>query len=476
MSSYLELALLIGGRWTRPPESLPVINPADNAVLGPVPVARASDLDDAIAAAERGFRVWQRTPPAEREVVMMRAAALLRERLERIATVMTLEQGKTLRESRLEVLRAAGIIEWDAGEARRLYGRVIPAGPDMQHTVLRQPIGVVAAFSPWNFPLNAPARKIAAAVAAGCSIILKPSEETPGSAFLLAQAFQDAGLPDGVLNLVYGNPGEISRHLISHPVIRLVSLTGSTAVGRQLGSLAADGVKPAIMELGGHAPVIVCADADPAQAARIAIAGKARNSGQVCVSPTRFFVEEPVYERFVQEFGHLAGKLKLGNGLAEETDLAPLANRRRVDAVGAMIEDCIGRGARLVAGGCRTAGPGNYMPMTVFADVPDSAMAMREEPFGPLALIVPVRDLDHAIEKANGLPYGLAAYAFTDRASTVRRLSDEVQCGNLAINHVVASFADTPFGGVKESGYGREGGIEGLQSYTTAKMISHQIL
>jgi len=476
MSSYPELALLIGGRWVRTPHSLPVVNPADNQVIGAVPVARPADLDDAIVAAERGFQLWRRKSPADREAVMKRAAQLLRERIEPIATVMTLEQGKTLRESRLEILRAASIIEWDAGEARRLYGRVIPAGPDMQHTVLRQPIGVVAAFSPWNFPINAPARKIAGAVAAGCSIILKPSEETPGSAFLLAQAFQDAGLPDGVLNLVFGDPAEISRHLVSHSAVRMVSLTGSTQVGRQLAKLAADGVKPAVMELGGHAPVIVCADADPVQAAQIAIAGKARNSGQVCVAPTRFFVEEPVYECFVGEFARLAGELRVGSGLDDDTDVAPLANERRVSAISAMTEDCLQRNARLVAGGRRIARPGNYMPLTVFADVPDDAIAMREEPFGPLALVIPVRDLDHAIEKANALPYGLAAYAFTDRASVVRRLGEEIQCGNLAVNHVVASFADTPFGGVKESGYGREGGTEGLQFYTTAKMISHKVL
>lgn len=407
---------------------------------------------------------------------MMRAAKLLRDRIEVIARVMTLEQGKTLAEARLEVLRAAGIIEWDAGEARRLYGRVIPAGPDMQHMVLREPVGVVAAFSPWNFPVNAPTRKIAGAVAAGCSIILKPSEETPGSAFLLAKVFQDAGVPDGVVNVVFGDPTEISAHLITHPITRMVSVTGSTGVGRQLARLAAEGVKPAIMELGGHAPVIVCADADPVQAARIAILGKARNSGQVCVSPTRFFVEEPVYRAFVEELGSLAANLKIGNGLDEQTQLAPLANERRVGAISAMVEDCRTRGARLVAGGYRIERAGNYMPLTVFADVPQDAMAMKEEPFGPLALVVPVANLDEAISRANALPYGLASYAFTDRTSTVRRLSDEVQCGNLAINHVTASFADTPFGGVRESGYGREGGTEGLQFYTNAKLISHKVL
>lgn len=476
MSDYPNISLLIGGRQVSPPESLPIVNPADNTTIGVVPVARPSDLDDALAAAEKGFKVWRRTPPASREAIMLRAAKNLRDRIEQIARVMTLEQGKTLNESRLEILRAASIIEWDAGEARRLYGRVIPAGPDMQHTVLREPIGVVAAFSPWNFPLNAPTRKVAGAVAAGCSIILKPSEETPGSAFLLGRAFHDAGVPDGVINLVFGNPAEISRHLVPHPVTRLISLTGSTAVGRQLAGLAAEGVKPTIMELGGHAPVIVCADADPVQAARIAIKGKARNSGQVCVSPTRFFVEEPVYEPFVAEFGRLAAALKVGNGLEQDTELAPLANERRVSAISALVEDCATRGARLVAGGHRVNGPGNYMPLTVFADVPGDARAMNEEPFGPLALIARVADLDEAIARANALPYGLAAYAFTDRASTVRRLADEVECGNLAINHVTASFADTPFGGVKASGYGREGGTEGLQFYTNAKLVSHQIL
>lgn len=476
MTQYPKISLLVDGEWIDTSDHLEVVNPADQAVIGRVPIAGTSELERAVEAAERGFRAWRRTPPAERASIMMSAAQLLRERIDKIATVMTLEQGKTRREARLEVLRAADIIDWDAAEGRRLYGRVIPAGSGMQHIVYREPIGVVAAFSPWNFPLNAPARKVAGALAAGCALILKASEETPGSAFLLAEAFHDAGLPGGVLNLVFGNPGEISSYLIRHPVVRLISLTGSAAVGRQLATLAAEGVKPAILELGGHAPVIVCADADPIQAARIAIAGKSRNAGQVCVSPTRFFVEEPVYKRFVDEFSRLASGIKLGDGLAHDTDMGPLANQRRVASISAMATDCVIKGARLVAGGERRHGPGNFYPLTVFADVPGNAIAMQEEPFGPLALIVPVRDLDEAIKQANALPYGLAAYAFTDRASSVAQISEEVQCGNIAINHVTASFAETPFGGVKESGYGREGGSEGLQYYTTAKLVSNKII
>lgn len=472
MVDYPEIPLLIGGKWRATAGDLPVVNPADQSVIGRVPVAGTADLDDALAAAERGFRTWRRTPPAERAGVMMRATKLLRERLETIARVMTLEQGKTLRESRLEILRAIEIIEWDANEGRRLYGRVIPAGPDLQHTVLRQPIGIVAAFSPWNFPISSPSRKVAGALAAGCSIILKASEETPASAFLLAQAFQDAGLPEGVLNLVFGNPAEISGRLVPDPLVRLVSLTGSTAVGRQLARLAADGVKPSIMELGGHAPVIICADADPAKAAAATLAAKARNSGQVCVAPTRFFVEDPVYDRFATEFARLAGTLSVGNGLDAGVDMGPLANERRVSAIETMVADGVAKGARVISGGERGAGSGNYFPLTVLADVPENAVAMREEPFGPLALLVRVRNLDDAIAHANALPYGLAAYAFTDRASAIARLSDDLECGNLAINHVTASYADTPFGGVKESGYGREGGTEGLQHYTVAKLIS----
>jgi succinate-semialdehyde dehydrogenase/glutarate-semialdehyde dehydrogenase len=343
----------------------------------------------------------------------------------------------------------------------------------MRHTVLRQPIGPVAAFSPWNFPVSSPSRKVGGALAAGCSIILKASEETPGGAFQLARAFVDAGLPAGVLSLVFGDPAKISEFLIPHPSIRLVTFTGSIPVGKRLAAMAGQYMKPAIMELGGHAPVIVCDDVDPVTAAAAAVMGKSRNAGQVCVSPTRWFVEERIYEPFARAFGEKAAALKIGNGMDPANQMGPLANARRVEAMAELVADARAKGAKVLSGGSRLANRGYYFPLTVLADLPDDARAMREEPFGPLALVNPVKSLDEAIEKANSLPYGLAAYAFTNSARKAEALADRVEVGNLSINHFVASLAETPFGGVKDSGYGREGGSEGLTYYTTVKNVSH---
>jgi succinate-semialdehyde dehydrogenase/glutarate-semialdehyde dehydrogenase len=397
----------------------------------------------------------------------------MRQRVEEMAVVMTLEQGKPIAQSRLEVQRASDIIEWDAQEGRRAYGRIIPSEPGMRHTVLRQPIGPVAAFSPWNFPVSSPSRKVGGALSAGCSIILKASEETPGGAYQLARCFVDAGLPPGVLNLLYGNPATISEYLIPHPSIRLVTFTGSIPVGKRLAAMAGQHMKPAIMELGGHAPVIVCDDVDPEAAAAAAVLGKTRNAGQVCVSPTRWFVAEKIHEPFAKAFAEKALNLKIGNGIDPANQMGPLANHRRIEAMTELVADAKAKGAKVLSGGARLANRGYYFPLTVLSDLPDNARAMREEPFGPLALVNPVKNLDEAISKANSLPYGLAAYAFTNSARNVDRLSEEIEAGNLSINHYVASIAETPFGGVKESGYGREGGVEGLQGYTVVKNVSH---
>lgn len=473
--TYPETELYVGGHWLRRPGA-PIINPADETVLGTVPHATTADLDDALDAAARGFALWRKTPPNARAQIILRAAALIRERVDQMAVAMTLEQGKPLDQSRLEILRGCDIIEWDATEGMRLYGRVIPAGPGLQHTVYRQPIGPVAAFSPWNFPMSSPARKVAGALASGCSIILKASEETPAGALQLVRAFHDAGLPPGVLNLVYGEPAAISDHLVPHPTIRLITFTGSVPVGKHLAAMAGRAMKPAIMELGGHGPVIVCDDVDPVATAAASAAAKSRNAGQVCVAPTRFFVHESLYERFAATFAERAAQLRIGNGLDPATQLGPLANVRRVEAMERLVADAKSRGARVMAGGQRLGNRGYYYPLTVLADIPDDALAMNEEPFGPLALINPVRNLDEAIAKANALPFGLAAYAFTRSADNVQRLSTDVETGNLTINHFVASTAETPFGGVKDSGYGREGGTEGLGCYTIAKNVSHQFV
>ncbi|MET0651958.1 MAG: NAD-dependent succinate-semialdehyde dehydrogenase [Hyphomicrobiaceae bacterium] len=472
MADYPVLKLLINGEWISRPGQ-PVINPADETTIGTVPHATTADLAAAVAAAEQGFKVWRNTSPAKRAEIILKAVGIMRQRVEEMAVVMTLEQGKPIAQSRLEVQRASDIIEWDAQEGRRTYGRIIPSEPGMRHTVLRQPIGPVAAFSPWNFPVSSPSRKVGGALSAGCSIILKASEETPGGAYQLARCFVDAGLPAGVLNLVYGDPAAISEYLIPHPSIRLVTFTGSIPVGKRLAAMAGQHMKPAIMELGGHAPVIVCDDVDPEAAAAAAVLGKSRNAGQVCVSPTRWFVAERIHAPFAKAFAEKAAALKIGNGLDPSNQMGPLANHRRIEAMTELVADAKANGAKVLSGGARLANRGYYFPLTVLSDLPDQAGAMREEPFGPLALVNPVKNLDEAISKANSLPYGLAAYAFTNSARNVERLSEELEVGNLSINHYVASLAETPFGGVKDSGYGREGGVEGLQGYTVVKNVSH---
>ena len=471
MAEYPKLQLLVAGEWISR-DGAPVVNPADKSVLGTVPHATSADLTAAVAAAEEGFKIWRRTSPAKRAEIILKAVSIIRSRVEEFAVAMTLEQGKPIAQSRLEILRGCDILEWDAQEGRRTYGRVIPAEPGMRHTVLRQPIGPVAAFSPWNFPMSSPARKVGGALSAGCSIVLKASEETPAGAFQLARAFTDAGLPAGVLNLVFGEPAKISEFLIPHPSMRLVTFTGSIPVGKHLAAMAGQYMKPAIMELGGHAPVIVCEDADPTATATASVTGKSRNAGQVCVSPTRWFVEERIYNQFTKTFAEKAAALKVGNGLDPDNQMGPLANARRIDAMTELVADARAKGGKVLSGGARIGNRGYYWPLTVLADLPEDARVMREEPFGPIAVVNPVKSVDEAIGRANELPYGLAAYAFTNSARNVDLLSDGVEAGNLSINHFVASTAETPFGGVKDSGYGREGGVEGLTHYTVVKNVS----
>ena len=475
MKRYPDLQLYIGGEWRTSTETLPVLNPADETVIGRLPIAAPADLDAALTAAAQGFKLWSQTAPTRRAEIILRAAALMRERSEDIAQSITLEHGKPIGQARLEVIRGCEFFEWDAGECLRTYGRVIPSEPGISYVVVHQPIGAVVAFSPWNFPLSQPARKVSGALAAGCSIILKAAEETPAGAIHIARAFHDAGLPVGVLNLVFGVPKDISGYLIPQPQIRLVAFTGSTVVGKSLAELAARYMKPVLMELGGHAPVIVCDDVDPVAAAIASAARKSRNAGQVCTSPTRFYVQASVYEAFTRAFVEQARMIKIGDGFDPSTQMGPLANHRRIEALEALVEDAKAKGARLLSGGSRLGNRGYFFPLTVLADLPDDARAMREEPFGPLALINPVDSLEEAIEKANALPFGLAAYAFTHSAQRVHCLTNGIEAGNLSINTLEASIAQTPFGGVKESGYGREGGAEGLTHYMVVKNISHRM-
>ncbi len=468
---YPELKLFIGGQWRTTGSDMPVINPATEEEIGRLPFAATSDLDEALDAAAAGFRTWSRTAPRERADIILRAAALMRERQEAIAHSITLEHGKPLAQARLEVIRGAEFFEWDAGEAMRTYGRVIPAAPGHKFVVHHQPIGVVAAFSPWNFPMSQPARKIAGALASGCSIILKAAEETPAGALHIARAFEDAGLPAGVLNLVFGNPAEISGHLIPQDPVRLVAFTGSTAVGRHLTTLAAQHDTRVLMELGGHAPVIVCEDTDVQASAASGAVRKMRNAGQVCTSPTRFFIHENIFDDYASAFVARAAATIVGNGLEPEVEMGPTANDRRVPALTELVEDARAKGATVATGGSRYGHRGYFFQPTVLLNVPDTARIMQEEPFGPVAVLNPVTSLSDAITRANSVPYGLAGYAFTNRADYIDRLADELEVGNLSINTLEASMPETPFGGIKSSGYGREGGTEGLNNYTTVRNV-----
>ena len=475
MTDYPDVGLYVGGSWRTTADDLPVVNPANEQVIGRLARADRQDLDDALDAAAKGFRVWSQTAPRDRADVLRRAAAIMRERQAEIGRAITLELGKPYQQAKLEVIRGCEFFEWDAGEAVRTYGRVIPSGPGINYIVHQQPVGPVAAFSPWNFPMSQPARKVAGALAAGCSIILKPAEETPAGAMHIAQAFHDAGLPPGVLNLVYGVPSEISEYLIPHEAIRLVAFTGSTAVGRQLTGLASDHMAPVLMELGGHAPVIVCEDTDVKAAAVTSAVRKMRNAGQVCTSPTRFFVRDSVFDECLDTFTERAAATVVGDGMEPGVEMGPLANDRRLAALTEFVEDARAKGAAVATGGSRIGSSGYFFEPTVLAEVPDDARVMQEEPFGPLAVVNRVGSLDEAIECANSVPFGLAAYGFTNRADYADRMVERVQAGNLSINTLEASVPETPFGGVKSSGYGREGGVEGLHNYMVVKNVSHSI-
>ena len=475
MTGYPELQLYIGGSWRTTTDHLPVVNPATEAEIGKCPVATEQDLDDALEAAHKGFDEWSHYSPKQRADLVRAASALMRHRQDEIAHSISLEHGKPFNDARLEVIRGCEFFEWDAGEATRTYGRVIPSAPGVKYIVHHQPIGPVAAFSPWNFPMSQPARKIAGAVASGCSIILKAAEETPAGAMHIAKAFHDVGLPAGVLNLVYGVPADISQHLIPSDIVKLVAFTGSTAVGRHLTGLASNHMTPVLMELGGHAPVIVCEDTDVKAAAVSSAIRSMRNSGQVCTSPTRFFVHDSIFDEFLDLFTTRVAETVVGNGMDPGVEMGPVANDRRLAAVSSLVTDARDVGGDLITGGNRIGETGYFYEPTVLANVPDNARVMQEEPFGPLAIVNPVDSLDTAIEKANSVPYGLAAYGFTNRADYVDRMVDKVEAGNLSINTLEASLPETPFGGVKSSGYGREGGAEGLIHYTVVKNVSHSV-
>ena len=472
---YPSPSLFIDGQWRKASgnETLDVRNPSTGATIACLPVANKADLDEALAAVERKFPHWRSTSALDRANILHRAANLLRERAQYIGRVTTTEQGKLLSEATAEAFASADIFDWFAEEGRRAYGRIIPGRqPGVRHLAIKQPIGPVAAFSPWNFPTTIPSRKIAAALAAGCSMVIKPAEETPGSCLELARALDDAGLPKGVFNVVFGAPADISSYLIASPVIRKISFTGSTTVGKNLARLAADRMKPTTMELGGHAPVIVFEDADVDQAVKLLSAAKYRNAGQICIAPTRFYVHEAVHDAFVVQFAAYAKSLKVGDGLDQTTTMGPLANPRRLSAMREFIGDATARGAGVAAGGQPLGGAGNFWGPTVLTDVASDARIMNEEPFGPVAITQRFSSFDEVVRQTNRLPYGLAAYAFTRSARTAMDIGEAIEAGMVGINFVGLTGPETPFGGVKESGHGSEGGSEGLEGYLLTKYVA----
>jgi succinate-semialdehyde dehydrogenase/glutarate-semialdehyde dehydrogenase len=473
MPSHTQL--FINGNWTDSLNgaTLEVLNPATAEAVGTVSRADIPDLDMALAAAQRGFAAWRKISAFERSKIMRKAADLLRARLDTIARILTTEQGKPLAEAKTEILVAADIIDWFAEEARRAYGRVIPPRAEgVYNLVIKEPVGPVAAFSPWNFPINQAVRKIAISLAAGCSIILKGPEETPGPCAELVRAFADAGVVPGAVNLVFGVPAQISEYLIAHPIIRKISFTGSTAVGKRLAALAGLHMKRATMELGGHAPVIIFDDADLDVATKAMAASKYRNAGQVCIAPTRFLIQKKAYDSFVEKFIAASNLVHMGNGLESGTTMGPLAHDRRLEAMEGFVHDAVEHGAEIQTGGNPTGGAGYFFPPTVLTHTSQDSRVMNDDPFGPVSVMIPFAEFEDAVAEANRLPYGLAAYAWTKSAKTANLIGSAVESGMVSINHVSLALPETPFGGVKDSGYGSEGGVEAMEAYLNSKFVT----
>lgn len=475
MISYPDTRLLINGQWlnARDGKTLAVVNPANGLEIGRVAHAGRSDLDNALLASQSGFEVWSQFTAIERSKLMRKAASLLRERVDLIAPILTQEQGKPLAEAIAELMAAVDVIEWMADESMRLYGRIIPSrNLSVRQMVIKEPVGPVAAFTPWNFPVIQIVRKLSAALATGCSIVIKGPEEAPASPAALVQTFIDAGIPNGVISLIYGNPSEISSYLIGHPIIRKVTFTGSTVVGKQLAALAGSHMKRVTMELGGHAPVIICDDADMEIAVKAMVAAKYRNAGQVCISPTRFYVQKKIADRYISEFTKAALNIKVGDGLMGATKMGPLANPRRLEAMEVLVKDALATGANLLAGGSRIGEKGNYFQPTVIGNAGIKARLMNEEPFGPVAAFQTFEKLDDVIREANRLPFGLSSYAFTSTLKNAHQLAQNLKVGMLWVNQAAAAFPEIPFGGVNDSGYGSEGGFEALEAYLVNKSVS----
>ncbi|SNT76650.1 NAD-dependent succinate-semialdehyde dehydrogenase [Paracoccus seriniphilus] len=472
-----DTKLFINGAWRPASDGArnEVHDPATGEVSGHHAVATREDMLEAVSAAERAFPLWRDTPAMERAAIMKRAAALLRERAAEVAAILTLEMGKPIAEAETELRSSADILDWFAEEARRVYGRVIPPrSPDVMQLALKQPVGPVAAFTPWNFPVSQLVRKVGPALAAGCTVVAKPPEDAPASPAAIAEVLSEAGLPAGVLNLLYGNPPDISNFLIPHPAIRKVSFTGSVPVGKQLASLAGRHMKRITMELGGHSPVLVFDDADIEDAARSIAAFKFRNAGQVCISPTRILVQRGIYDRFVRQLRKEVDKIVTGPGIDPATVMGPLVSQRRIEAVGTLIDEAVSEGATLLTGGERMDHSGFFYRPTLLENVPVKARILNEEPFGPVALLAQFDTIEEAVTEANRLAYGLAAYAYTTSIRISQILQNQVETGMLAINHTALGLPELPLGGVKDSGFGSEGGSEAVETYLFTKLVTQK--
>ncbi|MFT9019227.1 NAD-dependent succinate-semialdehyde dehydrogenase [Acetobacter malorum] len=472
---FISTQLLVAGQWQDAADgrTLPVFNPATGEEIGKIAHASKADLARVADGAAQGFAAWRALTAWDRFVIMRKAANLLRERAESIGRIMSREQGKPLEQAIIEIKGAAGVIEYFGEEGRRLNDTLIPPRvPNVEQRVLHRPVGVVAAFTPWNFPINQIARKLGAALAAGCAVIVKAPEDTPASPAELLRAFCDAGVPAGAVSLVYGNPAEISEYLIAHPVVRKISFTGSTPVGKHLASLAGAQMKPVTMELGGHAPVIVCEDADLDAAAQRLCAAKFRNAGQVCIAPTRFLLHKSVASSFVDKFKAQMNALKVGSGLDEGVTMGPVVNERRLKALTELVDDAREKGATIWQADVPLPNEGCFFAPTLILNPTLSMRVMQEEPFGPIALVSEFTSLTDAVKEANRLPYGLAAYAYTRNERTERLLGEQVEAGMIAINHHGLGVPEVPFGGIKDSGYGTEGGPEAVRAHTLIKFVS----
>ena len=470
-----KIEMLINGRWCQGSDgkSQPLLNPATEEVLADVPHASPADLDEALAASAEGFKVWRDTTPLARQAVMEKAARLMEDRLDTIATTLTMEMGKPLAESKVEMGFVIEVLRWYGEEGKRAYGRIVPARfPGARQMVMKEPVGPACAFVAWNFPGTNAIRKIAGALGAGCSMLIKPSEETPGTAVAMARRFQDAGLPPGALNVVFGVPDEVSRQVLGSPIPKKMSFTGSIPVGKHLQKLAADTLKRCTMELGGHSPVIVFDDADIDKALDVTFGFKFRNAGQVCISPTRFFVQDKVYKSFVEGFTERTKGITVGNGLDDGVTMGPLIDARRLPVMEDFVSDARDHGATVTTGGERVGNQGFFYAPTVLADVPDAARIMSEEPFGPVAPMTPFNTFDEVVERANSLPFGLASYVFTSNGGQAAKIERALETGLVGVNHPMVATPETPFGGVNESGYGSEGGIEGLDAFLRTKFVT----